>query len=123
MLASSMMNMVMCKSDNAHIFYKQSSSVKLRTRMTMADSSRAAPMSEGGEDPQPNSDIHSRFPVGFTSLRICARCVPRYCGAQHSSLNTLDSPPHTAHCTAVSFFLQIALVQDLLAQIAIQLQQ
>lgn len=51
----------------------------MRTLRIMADSSRAAPMFDGGEDPQPNSDIHSRFPVGFTSLRSCALCVPRYC--------------------------------------------
>ena len=61
----------------------------LRTLMIIADSSRAAPMSEGGEDPQPNSDIHRRFPVGFTSLRSCARCVPRYCIAHQASLSTV----------------------------------
>ena len=51
----------------------------LRTLRIMADSSRAAPMSDGGDDPQPNSDIQSIFPVGFTSLRMFALFVPRYC--------------------------------------------
>ena len=41
-------------------------------------------MLEGGEDPQPNSDIHSSFPVGLTSFRSLALCVPRYCGGHRS---------------------------------------
>ena len=59
-------------------------------------------MSEGGEDPQPNSDIHSRFPVGFTSLRICARLRPQVLQCpqqrpQHFGLTITYTTLHSHH--------------------------
>ena len=60
----------------------------LRTLRIMADSSRAAPMSDGGDDPQPNSDIQIIFPVGFTSLRMFALFVPRYCSTTKGCSHT-----------------------------------
>ena len=68
-----------------HQSERVNAAVAVRTLRTIAESSRAAPMLEGGEDPQPNSDIHSSFPVGLTSFRSCARFVPRYC-IGHKSL-------------------------------------
>lgn len=57
----------------------------------MEESSRAAGMLEGGEEPQPNSDIHSCRPVGRTSSRSSLRMLPRYCahvptGQRHTLL-------------------------------------
>ena len=65
---------------------KELPELAMRTLRIMAESSSAAPMFDGGEEPQPNSDIHSRFPVGFTSLRSCARWVPKYCSAHKDVL-------------------------------------
>ena len=45
----------------------------------MEESSRAVSMLLMGNEPQPNSDIHSRRCVGRTSSRSSLRMLPKYC--------------------------------------------
>lgn len=55
------------------------------------DSSRAAGMLLSLNEPQPNSDIHSRLPVGRTRSRSSLRMLPKYC------VHVPAAPRHMPH--------------------------
>lgn len=71
---------------NLVIFQHLDDGRKNLTLRIMAESSRADAMSLGGAEPQPNSDIHSRLPVGLTSCLSSLRMLPRYCNQSNDPL-------------------------------------